>query len=393
MIGAIGIALEHDVLRVVHRERGKIVATEISWDAANPELAIETLNSQLGKPRTIALSIGLGFLEVARPELPALAAADRLRVLRRDADRYFPIEGAAAVSGAHAGGVAFALPANQLQLWISAFGSWAPVRSVVAAPNSIANALSARGTMSSSFSIDAGANECGVIRFANGMIEEARRIPLSVAPGVVNGTRPIDDRVIDETPGRFTAAIGALESRTAPLETMLLDATLYQTLRTHLERRAWASYAMFAAMIVLLVTAANLHGEKALLESQRSVDSLAVRGAPSVAALARLTSLDNEVRSLVARQATRTDALSVLAALSKALPADAFVERIDGNGGEWRIDGSANQAATIVPQLDATGVFGNVRALSASTRFRDGSHMRESFSVGFQIKGEANVKR
>ena len=148
MIGAIGIALEHDVLRVVHRERGKIVATEISWDAANPELAIETLNSQLGKPRTIALSIGLGFLEVARPELPTLTAADRLRVLRRDADRYFPIEGAAAVSGANAGGVAFALPGNQLQFWISAFGSWAPVRSVVAAPNSIANALSARGTSS-----------------------------------------------------------------------------------------------------------------------------------------------------------------------------------------------------------------------------------------------------
>ncbi|MEP6764610.1 MAG: PilN domain-containing protein [Gemmatimonadaceae bacterium] len=393
MTNAIGIALEANLLRAVYRAGGKLVTTEIPWDATRPERAIDALSAEIGKVRSISLSVGLGFLEVARPELPPLSDADRLRVLRRDADRYFPIEGAAAVTAARAGGVAFALPSEQLQRWISAFENWAPVRAVVAAPSSIAGALTVRGTTSNAFTIDAGAEERGVMRFANGIVEEARRVPLSLALGVVNGTRPVDDRLIEEAPGRFAAAIGALDSIKAPLDVMLLDAPLDRALRRHQQRRVWASYFMFAVMLVVLGTAANLSREKTFLETAQAVAVRQVEARPALAAAVRLNSLNDEARVLIAKQSNKSSALAVLANLSKALPTDVFVQRIDWNGAEWHIDGSANQAATIVPQLDAAGIFTNVRVLSASARFRDGSRMRESFSVAFQVKGDANGKR
>lgn len=393
LINAIGIALEANVLRAVYRAGGKFVATEMAWDPSRPQPAVDALSAEVGRVRTISLSIGLGFLEMARPELPPLADADRLRVLRRDADRYFPIEGAAAVTNARAGGVAFALTSEQLQRWIVAFESWAPVRAVVSSPDGIAHALAARGASSSAFTIDAGADERGVVRCANGVVEEARRVPLSLAPSVLNGTRPIDDRVIEETPGRFTAAIGALELIKAPLDVMLLDAPLDRALQGHQQRRVWASYFMFAAMLLLLATSLNLSREKTLLQAERSVAALTSEAAPALAAQARLNSLNEEARVLIARQVNNSGPLAVLAALSNALPTDAFVQRLDWSGTEWHIDGSANQAAAIVPKLDGDGIFTNVRVLSASARFRDGNRMRESFSIAFQVKADANVKR
>ncbi|MEP6780374.1 MAG: PilN domain-containing protein [Gemmatimonadaceae bacterium] len=393
MIGAIGIALEASVLRAVYRAGGKFVATEMSWDPTRPQAAVDALSAEVGRVRTISLSIGLGFLETARPELPPLSDADRLRLLRRDADRYFPIEGAAAVTDARTGGVAFALASEQLQRWTAAFESWAPVRAIVAAPSGIASALAARGTSSSAFTIDAGAEERGVMRFANGVVEEARRVPISLTPGVVNGTRPIDDRMIEETPGRFAAAIGALDSIKAPLDVMLLDAPLDRVLRRQRQRRVWASYFMFAAMLVLLGTSVNLSRKKTLLEAEGAIAALTSEATPALGAQARLNSLNEEARVLLARQTNKSGTLAVLAALSNALPTDAFVQRLDWNGTEWHIDGSVNQGATIVPMLDAGGIFTNVRVLSASARFRDGDRMRESFSIAFQVKTGANAKR
>ena len=393
MITAIGIALESNVLRAVYRKGGKFIAIETPWDPTRPQEAIDALSAEVGRVRTIALAVGLGFLETARPELPPLAEADRLRLLRRDADRYFPLEGAAAVTDAKAGALSFAITSEQLQRWIAAFASWAPVRSVVAAPNAITVALASRGTSSSVFTIDAGANERGVMRFADGVVEEARRVPISLAPSVLNGTRPIDDRRIEELPGQYAAAIGALDSIKSPLSVMLLDAPLERVLRRNQQRRAWLSYFIFAAMLFLTGTALNLSREKTFLETERAVAALTTAAAPALEAQARLNSLNEESRMLTVRQSNRDGALAVLVALSTVLPNDVFVQRLDWNGTEWHIDGSANQAATIVPKLDADGIFTNVRVLSASARFRDGNRMRESFSIAFQVKPGANAKR
>ena len=390
---AAGIALEASMLRMVYRVRGTLATKEISWDPANPEIAIEQLRAEVGRPRVLALSIGLGFLEVARPDLPPLSDIDRHRLLQRDADRYFPLEGTAAVAEGRAGGVAFALGSEQLQRWIAAFEKLAPVRAVVAAPNSIADALTTRGVELHSLVIDAGFDEGGVMSYRNGTVTVVRRVPLSLAPGVINGTRSVDEQVVDGAPGRFAAAIGALDSLQAPLETMLLDATLDRSLRAVRRQRTWISYAMFAAMIVLLVISTNLSRERKLLTIQHGVDSLTVAAAPALAAATRLSSLDNEARALRARSSSRNGAFEVFAALSKALPSDVFVQRLERNGAAWRLDGSASQAASIVPQLDAAGMFRNVRILSASTRFRDGNRMRESFSIGFETSGGISGKR
>ncbi|MDQ6612198.1 MAG: PilN domain-containing protein [Gemmatimonadota bacterium] len=392
MTNAIGVALEPKVLRVVQRVRGVLVAKEIPWDPQQPEAVVDRLMADVGRPRVIALAIGLGFLEVARPDLPPLASADRLRLLRRDADRYFPLEGLAAVADASADGVAFGMPSEQLQRWVAAFGMLAPVRAVVAAPDGIASAMCRRGMPAQSLVIEAAVDERGVMRHTAGRVTEARRMPYSMSAGAVNGSRSIDELTIDSTTGRFTSAIGALEALSAPLETMLLDVKLERSLQRVRRQRTWISYGLFAAMLALLVTAANLSRERTLLAVRHGVDGLDVTTAPAVALQKKLASLDNEARTLAARQAKPNGAFEVMGALSRTLPPDVFVQRLEWNGSEWRLDGSANQAASIIPRLDGAGLFRNVRVLSASTRFRDGDRMRESFSIGFETNGGAGGK-
>jgi len=53
---------------------------------------------------------------------------------------------------------------------------------------------------------------------------------------------------------------------------------------------------------------------------------------------------------------------------------------------DWQIDGTALDAAAIVPLLDRDDRFEDVRFLSASSRFRDGDRTYETFSIAFRVR-------
>lgn len=437
----IGVALEATTIRIAARDRSDLYLTEHEWDERAPEQVVDQLRAMFGSKRSIALSVGLGFLEIANPELPPMAPENARRVLRRDADRYFPLDSAAAVVGPFENGIAFATASERLQRWVRAFEQWGQVRSVVIAPVAIAVALKsginiptdatdnpvdskiirnrsniARTTSTSSngstsqqaFLIDAAADEFGLLELTGGNVHNVRRVPTIAGHDVAGGVPFLNKCILNRraqnigslssdgatgVPAAFAAAIGALELMDAPLSNMLLDSTLEQSLNSRRMRRQWTSYALLAAATLLLVFAANARRANTLRATQHAVDSLTLLATPGLESAKQLTQLGEEVHTLNSHSDASRDPLAIVATLSRALPADAFVERLAWDGNEWRLDGSANQAASVVPHLDSARRFTDVRVLSASTRFRDGARMRESFSVAFKVKGDSSAGR
>ncbi|MGV3711300.1 MAG: PilN domain-containing protein [Gemmatimonas sp.] len=389
MVKHVGVALEYGLARVCYLEGGREVTSEHAWDGREPARLVDALSADIGRVSGIALSIGLGFLEIARPELPSMAADDRRRVLTRDADRYFPLQGAVAVAAATAGGFAYAMPAVELHRIVHAFEEWAPVRAVVAAPDAVGKVTANSITIA----VDAGEGERGFISIVNGNVTEVRRTFAS-APGHSSPTSPTEQARASD---RYLTARGALGFVDGPLSTMLLDSTIEQELQSMRTRRSWWSVALAAAACIALVLSLDARRDATLRSTVRAADSVSALAAPALAVRARLDQLDRERALLGKKQPIASDPLAVLAALSKALPSDAFVQRIEWDGTEWKLEGSANQAADIVPSLDGVGAFTAVRVLSASTRFRDGDRMRESFSVAFRasdaVRGDSSGRR
>lgn len=389
MATLVGVAIEALVVRAAYRNEGRMAFVEHAWDGLQIERVVDALRSSIGKTRGIVLSVGLGFLEVAKPALPTMPDGDRRRVLLRDADRYFPMEGALAIGCTGSGGLAFATSSEQLQRWTRAFEEWAPVRAVVAGPDAIAAGI----TSSGSFVVDAGADEQGLLQLVNGEVREARRIPLHTASVVAAGATSLLTAGSESAPGKYSAALGALSFAHVPLEMMLLDAGLESSLRSARTRRRWMSYGVAALALLVVGAATSNRRDETLRATQHAVDSLQTVAVPGLASKARLNQLNEEATILSAHAAPANDPLHVLATISASLPRDAFVQRLEWDGREWRLDGSVNQAASVVPHLDSARLFSSVRVLGASTRFRDGPRMRESFSVAFQVKGDSIAQR
>ena len=390
----VGIALETAVVRAAYRDGPRTVFVEQGWDALAPERTVDALRAEIGNVGSIVLAIGLGFLEVARPELPAMPDAVRRRVLLRDADRYFPLEGALAIGTAASTGLAFATTSEQLQRWTRAFEEWAPVRAIVTGPDAIATTVSTAG----SFLVDAGIDERGVLQISNNRVLEARRVPFyttgdSTPASAEKGTTSLLTDGTEAAPAKYSAAVGALSFANAPLRIMLLDAALETALRSRRARRQWISYAAAALALLALSWSVDNRRDATLHATQHAVDSLRALAAPGLASRVRLAQLEEERKVLSAQRASAGDPLHVLAGISEALPQDAFVQRLEWDGKEWRLDGSVNSAASVVPHLESARMFSSVRVLGASTRFRDGARMRESFSVAFQAKGDSVARR
>jgi hypothetical protein len=101
---------------------------------------------------------------------------------------------------------------------------------------------------------------------------------------------------------------------------------------------------------------------------------------------ARLAQLDLETSAARSAGAAHVDPVAVLGAISRRLPHDAVVMSLRADGDEWQIDGTARDAASILPALDADPMLENVRFLSASSRFNEGSRTYETFAIGLHAR-------
>ncbi len=377
-----GVELSLDTLRAVALETwrktpGKTLT--LPWNPSRPGDAVAALRDAFGPVRRIALSVGLGFLHVKQTKLPPAPAAERRRILMLEPDRFFPVQDQPlVVSLANDENLAFAIDAELLERWIAAFEEWAPVEMVEPAPLSIARALGQPS--SGSFLVPAGPDEQGVMELQNGRLRSARRIP---------GESQVHAQTLPARaglPAEFLAPLGAALGVNESLDAMLLPDTLAVRVRQRRIQRVSVAALLCAVAFGLALWAVDRSRERRLTRIRQEITALTARAQPVVDLRDRLAATDRESSAIAALADHRPNPLPVLAALSKQLPPGATVLSIKSKGGDWQIDGTARDAAAIVPLLDRDDRFQDVRFLSASSRFSEGNRTYETFSIAFRVR-------
>jgi hypothetical protein len=373
------LLLEADVVYALPREGAATadrVASRTTWHPDEPGPLVEALRAEFGTPTSLVVIVGLGLLEIAEPQLPPVPNDVRVRMLQRDSDRYFALREPAAV--ATDGRVAFAVPSRLLTSWIDALSAWSPVRAVV----TVAEAA-ARGGHDGRWAVEAGAGSTGQLTIRDQRVQDARR---------TRGRPAETDRALtiaDLAGGAWRAAAGGLDQQ-------LLDVSMRERMQRQRARRWWQSATVAAAALVLLAWSVDRWRERQFLALQREAQTLELATAGARGAQERLVRAQGERAAIEAAdaRAARPDAPpAVLARLGTLLPRDAFVQRLEWNGAEWRIDGSASDAAALVPLLDADAQFVGVRTAAPSLRYLENGRSRSSFSISFQTGSPSSAAR
>jgi hypothetical protein len=178
-------------------------------------------------------------------------------------------------------------------------------------------------------------------------------------------------------------ARGAQTLVDAPLDAMLLDSHLYRRFAGERRQRWLSSVAALLLATAAMTWAADHRRERQLEATNARISALTAAAEPALDAAGRLQRARAESEEL---SSPEVDPAVVLAQLGALLPKDAFIQRLEWDGSVWRIDGSALDAPRIVPLLDASPAFDDVRIVAASTRFLDAGKQRESFSISFRAR-------
>jgi hypothetical protein len=357
---------------------------ELTWDPLHPREAVERLRAALGGVSAVSVAVGLGFLQVKLVHLPPVAPAERARMLSLEPERYFAERDVPLVVAlADASDMAFGAPHDLIASWISAFEEWAPVARVEPAPLALARAVGRNAT--GVFQVEAAGGEVGVVDLRGGTLRSARRVPQPTeepAPG-----DPGSSAV--HAPSAEVAnltSLGALLGIDEPLTGLLVPEEMGTRLAAQRRGRLVRSVAWLAAALLFAIWGANTRRERTLRDLEARVTATVARAAPANAALQSLLALEAEGETIRRLVRERSDPFSALAALGGALPGDVVVLSAKAAGDEWQLDGTARDAAALIPQLDRDGRFDGVRFLSASSRFREGTRSYETFSLALRYR-------
>lgn len=336
---------------------GSAVQT-LALDAKSPRAARDVVSAALQTARrTLAdrqganapvavLLIDEALLEMAEVALPPVSERERRALFRRDADRHVPIEGPVAVTiGSGVRPLVYACAAPWLAEWQQVVASVLPVRAVLAMPVAMATGTATATNSTTTHEQPASAVLCGL-------------------------------------------AASSYHWRTVPASLQLIDEQSEARLHASAQRRRVQQVAVAAAVLAILLWIGNTWRDRTLRSLEQQAETLARAAEPAESARSRLARAEAELAWLNADAAQASQSASaVLARVGERLPRDAFVQRAEWDGVSWRIDGSARDAAALVPRLDADSLLRNVRSLAPSTRFLDGGQPRNSFSIGFVLPG------
>ena len=380
MSTTLGVELSLETVRAVARDgwRAAVRTVECSWDPKQPDATVTHLRAHFGNVQRIALSVGLAFLHVKQVRLPPTAPRERKRMLALEPDRFFPLQEQSVVVGlSSAQNIAFALDAALLDSWVAAFSCWAPVELVEPVPCSLARALGSAN--SGTFAIDAGSGEYGAVELQEGQLRAVRRVPDAAEPVAA---APVPNTAA--VAGEFVIPLGAARGFDAALDDMLLPAPLETHIRQTRVRRVVLATLVCSIALAAAFWSVDGARERKLAAIRAELAVLQPRARTAMQLQEQLGALSREAAALVTT-GQQIDPLEVLSSLSKQLPKGATVLNLKVNGAEWQIDGTANDAAALVPLLDRDDRLENVRFLNASTRFRDGNRTVETFSIAFRV--------
>jgi len=149
-------------------------------------------------------------------------------------------------------------------------------------------------------------------------------------------------------------------------------------------RQLGLAVALGMAALVFAVASADAWRARATRQLEASLQSLKQQAAPTLSLQSQLQALDREAQAIRQVEQKRPDPLGVLLALSKQLPAGAYLRGIRWSGTEWQIDGYAPNTSRLMAQLGAAPEFKEMRFLSATTRGALGENNYESFALAFR---------
>lgn len=363
----------------VLRPDGSVTTVPLAPTGRGPDVdwasLAETVAAGSAASREVVVIVGGGWLESAEIALPAIADRDRRRALHYAAERSFPL--GTDIATTIDGTTAMACDAAWLRRLITALDG-TRVRSVLALP--VAAALTPiDGTWSAPAADAAGAVQHLLGTSANGRVQSVRR---------VRGAPPATVRALD-----IPAVLRAMQQRAAESWTaaqQLLDLDSEAALARAAQRAWWRAGVLATAALLFATWALGQREERRLAATRAAITEAARAAAPALAAAERVARAHREQQALATAATRRPDEpAAVLARLGSLLPAGAFVQHLEWDGTQWRIDGSATDAAVLVPRLDADPLIEAVRVLAPSTRFLDGTTPRSSFSIGFTVRGAA----
>ena len=393
----IGLELLADRVRAValgRRGRAPRATAEVPWDPARPELAVSELRARLGDASRIGVAVGLAFLDVQRVALPPARGEARRRMVALDPARVFPLrepvvvalaDDAPPVRGDAAGEPAFALSREQVRAWMVALEAWGPVDSVEPAPAALARALGAAPTGDGEYRMPAAASEEGVVQLRGGRVLQVRRAPrwTDDAQAPAEASTPAGDDA-------WRVAIGAaLGADDAPLAVQLLPDDLTRAVARRRLAAITRAGALCALAIGLALGAADRQRARTANALQRALRAELPGAEVAESLQARLAALDGAARATAALTTRRVDPLSVLATLGERLPPDAVVTALRLQGDDWTVEGTARDAAALVPALAADPRLADVRALSPTSRFVQRGTPVETFALAFSLAGGA----
>ncbi len=353
---------------------------ELPWSPDAPDAMVDALRGRASAAGGIVIVVGLAFLEIADPGLPPIDADAKRAVLWRDADRYFPLTDE--VAAVAVDDLALAMPALQLESFVRALRTLAPIRAVVTAPQ-----LATRLLGSGSAVLPAAAGEHGPISVSNTRLVSLRRVRDGSAPDGTPAPRakPADTPLI----GPLPLLREARAWRDVAVAHQLLHPALAAAFRRQRQARWITSGVVAIAALLVLIASADRFRASQLRWLESRAEALAQQAEPARRAETRRARAQSELALLAdaqARQHAPDAPLVVLAQLGRVLPRDAFVQRLEWDGQQWRAEGTADNAPRLVPLLDGDSRFRDVRIAAASQRFLDAGRVRESFAISFRMR-------
>jgi len=418
-MGRLGIELGARALRGVrlegwYRPRARVV--EVEWDPDNPAEAVEALRQHLGPAQRVAMTLDLPLLFVKQVKLPPLSEAEKRNILRLEPERFFAVRAEELVPAVRGDDdLVFAAREAPLANWVAALQELGPVDVIEPGPVALARALACAQLTAAVVLLDGQRDGVGVVEIREGRVTWARRVfgELEDATAALreNGgaTRTIyltpwnEDRVsvlrallpeamvrplpaVADVVAPFLPAYGAaLAIGTKPIfARTLVSPELGARVTARWRRALVLAVAAGIGALVFALASADAWRARATRELETGLQSLRQRAAPALALQSQLEALGREAQAIRQIERGRPDPLGVLLALSKQLPAGAYLRGMRWSGVEWQIDGYAANASRLVAQLGEAPEFKEVRFLSATTRVNLADRTYESFVLAFR---------
>lgn len=148
----------------------------------------------------------------------------------------------------------------------------------------------------------------------------------------------------------------------------------------------FALLALAALLLAALAVSPTLQLRERALDALRKNDELSRAVAPQVQMRAEIARLGEQIALLRKASEQRQDVVALLDQVTRQLPDDVVLNRLEMSGATVKITGQADNAAQLLQTLGTNPAFREVRAPAGITRAPAGS--REGFTIEFRVSSE-----